>query len=181
MAEPITVAAAKAHCRVLHDDEDSAFTHLIAAARETVEKDTDIVIVERRITIPFDRFANPLVLRKAWPIAATANLAIDYTNLAGAAATVTGAQLFSMVWPAQVIPAIGTSFPQAILQPESVRVGVNCGYAEGTVPFDLVQAMLMLIGHWYDNRETVIVGTISGEIALAYNHLIAPHARHIVG
>lgn len=42
---------------------------------------------------------------------------------------------------------------------------------------DITTAMLLLIGHWYESREAVIVGTISSELPLAVDSLIMPY-RH---
>ena len=41
------------------------------------------------------------------------------------------------------------------------------------------QAIRMLVGHWYENRETVAVGTISSEIQMATNHLL--HQSRVLG
>ncbi|WP_110642462.1 head-tail connector protein [Salinicola sp. CPA57] len=40
---------------------------------------------------------------------------------------------------------------------------------------DLVTAMLLLIGHWYVNRESVVVGTITSEMPMAVQSLIEPY------
>jgi hypothetical protein len=42
---------------------------------------------------------------------------------------------------------------------------------------DITTAMLLLIGHWYANRESVVVGTITSELPMAVEALIAPY-RH---
>lgn len=42
---------------------------------------------------------------------------------------------------------------------------------------DMVTAMLLLIGHWYANRESVVVGSISTELPMAVAALIDPY-RH---
>ncbi|MBY5942774.1 head-tail connector protein [Halomonas sp. DP5N14-9] len=36
-------------------------------------------------------------------------------------------------------------------------------------------AMLLLIGHWYENREAVVVGTITSEVPMAVEALIQPY------
>ena len=181
MPEPVSLNQARAHLRVLHDDEDDLISSIIVTAREQVEADTELVIMPRRVTEAFYGFKSPLVLRKCWPIAATPNLAVAYTDLAGASQTVTGAQLFTSTWPAKVMPAINTNFPQAFRQPESVRVSIDCGYAEDAVPAALVQAMLLLIGHWFANREAYASGQVGEEIELGYHALIARPSRHIIG
>ena len=37
------------------------------------------------------------------------------------------------------------------------------------------QGALLLIGHWYSSRETVVVGTITAELPMATNALWNPH------
>ncbi len=37
------------------------------------------------------------------------------------------------------------------------------------------QGALLLIGHWYNSRETVVVGTITSELPMATNALWKPH------
>lgn len=37
---------------------------------------------------------------------------------------------------------------------------------------DVEQAILLLVGHWYANREAVVTGTISTEVPLAVDRLL---------
>jgi hypothetical protein len=37
------------------------------------------------------------------------------------------------------------------------------------------QAVLMLVAHWYENREAIVVGTISSEVSLGVNQLLSPY------
>ena len=42
---------------------------------------------------------------------------------------------------------------------------------------DITTAMLLIIGHWYENRESVVVGSTASELPMAVDALISPH-RH---
>ena len=42
---------------------------------------------------------------------------------------------------------------------------------------DIVTAMLLLIGNWYANRESVVLGTTTAELPMAVEALITPY-RH---
>ena len=42
---------------------------------------------------------------------------------------------------------------------------------------DLTTAMLLLIGHWFENREAVVIGSITAELPMAVEALIGPY-RH---
>ncbi|WP_322990890.1 head-tail connector protein, partial [Hoeflea sp.] len=49
--------------------------------------------------------------------------------------------------------------------------------AQSTVPAAIKTAILLLIGNWYENRESVVTGTIASELPLAVDALIAPYRR----
>lgn len=42
---------------------------------------------------------------------------------------------------------------------------------------DLTTAMLLLIGHWFENREAVVIGSSAAELPMAVEALISPY-RH---
>jgi uncharacterized phiE125 gp8 family phage protein len=56
-----------------------------------------------------------------------------------------------------------------------VRISGTAGYADGEAP-DLDQAALMLVAHWYQNREAVSVGnTLAVELPLGVEMLVRPY------
>lgn len=70
--------------------------------------------------------------------------------------TVTGAASFTFaVTGAPVTPATG------------VLTAIDLG-----IPETYLLAMMLLIGHWYENREAVVTGTIATIIPLAYEQLL---------
>jgi hypothetical protein len=54
----------------------------------------------------------------------------------------------------------------------TVTVTYTAGFA--TTPPEIDQTMLLLIGHWYRNREAVVVGSITKEIEYAIEALAGP-------
>lgn len=42
---------------------------------------------------------------------------------------------------------------------------------------DVEQAVLLLVGHWYANREAVVIGTISSAVPMAVDTLLWPRKR----
>ena len=74
--------------------------------------------------------------------------------------------------PARIAPAYGTTWPRTRPQLNAVTIDMTAG--EGGTPA-LVhpaarQAILLLVGHWYSNREAV--GQVGTEIALAFSSLV---------
>jgi hypothetical protein len=58
----------------------------------------------------------------------------------------------------------------------SVRVKFTAGYgAAASVPSDLVSALMLLIAHWDQNREPVVIGTITSALPMSVDTLLAPY------
>jgi hypothetical protein len=53
-------------------------------------------------------------------------------------------------------------------------VRYRAGYA-GDIPSGIRVAILLMIGHWYANREAVVVGTITSELPMAVDRLLWGH------
>ncbi len=74
----------------------------------------------------------------------------------------------------------------AATNPVRYRVTYQAGYAQlddpnaWSAPEDIQQAVLLLVGHWYENRETVNVGNITSELPLTTHALLSNHARMFV-
>lgn len=48
-----------------------------------------------------------------------------------------------------------------------------------TAPADLQLAILQLAGHWFENREAVIIGASGADVPLSYWDLLLPHRRWV--
>ncbi len=80
-------------------------------------------------------------------------------------------------WLTEISPACGQSWPSVRWQTEAIWVTFTAGYGTGAedVPAPLLQAIRLLVGHWYQNREAVNVGNITGEIPLGVRTLLSPY------
>jgi uncharacterized phiE125 gp8 family phage protein len=66
--------------------------------------------------------------------------------------------------------------------PTRYRATYDAGYAEvdgdsTEAPEDVKQAVLLLVGHWFENREAVVVGQTGSAIDMAVDALLAPHTQ----
>lgn len=158
--EPITLAEAKAHLRVVVADDDAYITSLVAAAREMVEQRTGRALMPQRVRIGLDAFGAITKLPRA-PLAATPALVVKYYDEDGAQQTV-GDQVYIVneyVEPVQVTLAYGQQWPTAQARAASVTMEYDVGYAdEAAVPVPLKQWMLLAIGTMYENREQNAAG-----------------------
>lgn len=53
-----------------------------------------------------------------------------------------------------------------------VVVEFTAGYSEETLPRKIHQAVLLLVGHWYESRQEVVIGTITAEVPMAAKALL---------
>lgn len=62
---------------------------------------------------------------------------------------------------------------------DAVRIEFEAGYTAGTAPPDLVQAIRLLVAHWYRHREAAAPLSVR-EMPLSVLALIGPHRRSVV-
>jgi len=176
MPEPIDRDEAKRHCRVLHDDENDLIDGLIVAAREWVENFTGHTLVQREVTQRLSCFRHPRLF--AWPIADDATVTATYVDSDGATQPLTGARLiFGNGW-AELATAFGSAWPTSY---GPATVSVEAGYATADdVPQSMKQAILLLVGHWYANREAVSDKAMT-EVPFAVEALCQPYRMVLIG
>lgn len=174
--EPVSLPVAKAHLRVTDTSEDALIGNYIVAARQWVENHTGHILMRRPMTQTFSEFYSYLELHYR-PVASVTSIA--YTDSAAAAQTLLPAVLLTTAdgYPYRIRPV--SSWP-SILTYSPVTVTFVAGYAEGTQPYALIQAMLLLIGHYYDVRAGVNVGNIVSEVPLAVTSLCDQYRIRVV-
>ena len=70
-------------------------------------------------------------------------------------------------------PLPDAAWPSVASDGEAVRVQYRAGYE--AVPAPIKQALLLLVGHWYANRETVVTGTIVAQMPMAAEALLSTY------
>lgn len=158
-AEPITLAEAKAHCRVDTSDDDTLFAIYIAAARSKAEHITG----RRFITQTWKQTLD------AWPVGNDVQLlvppvasisSVTYVDTAGTTQTLasTAYTLDAATGPAGwLLPADGTEWPDTDDVVNAIAITMVSGYgaAGSAVPSDLRAWMLLTIGYLYAQREAI--------------------------
>ena len=187
-SEPISIYEVKEHLRIdplgSYDYEESKLSLLITAARQYMEETLgrafitqvwDLVLdtwPENYITIPLP----PLVVTVA---PATVTPVITYYDTDDVMHTLASTTYYVDTYsePGRIHLNYGESWPSETLRPaNAIFVRYTCGSTAGLVPEPLQNAMLMLIGHLYENREMVaMTGAVPKNIPLAYHALTAPY------
>jgi uncharacterized phiE125 gp8 family phage protein len=172
-AEPVSLEKAKAHLRVDHEDEDSLIEDLIRTAREQVEAYTGLALTDATYEVRYGSFTDPMMLPAA-PI--TQVVGVTYMDPEGVNQILSPLVYWLDDHPIhpRLFLAPSQSWPSTISRPNAVRVQFKGGYAEGMMPAGLKQAMLLLIGHWYENREQTI-SVQNYEIPMGAFALMDPH------
>lgn len=182
----VTWAEVKAQGRIDDEAERSLVEGYIAAATAWLDGPAGWLarcLGEQVLEVTDVAFGNDaLPLQPAVEI-----ISIKYTDIAGVEQTMpedhyrllANGSIYAATWP-----SLGAD-------PDAVRVQYRAGYPDivtpgegeepevrtSTVPAPIRQAILMLVGHWFKNRETVVTGTIATSLPFAVEALLSPYRR----
>jgi uncharacterized phiE125 gp8 family phage protein len=175
--EPVTVAEAKAHLRIEHDDDDDTIAALVAGARVHVETQTRRALITQSWRFVRDRWPADGRI-ELLPVPLRALSAARFYKSDGSTQSIdTAAFAVDKV----SAPAVLSFAPGAMPQPGRVVAGieldVSVGYgdAASAVPEPLRQAIRVLVAHWYENRGLIAVGATGALLPDSAAKLIAPY------
>ena len=169
--EPVTLAEAKAHLRVDGTDEDTVISGLIVAAREVCEPKARRAFVTQTLKMSFDEWPEDDYFRLLRPPLASVTH-VKYYDSAGVLQTMSASDYVVdvAVQPGRVYLEYGKSWPTATLRPGlPIEITYVAGYgAAAAVPQRYKQAICLLVGHWYENREQVVVAPGSSAVQVPF-------------
>lgn len=177
--EPITRAEAKAHSRVTVSDDDEYIDALIEATRDRIENHTKRALLTQTWRLTLDSF--PLGRRDIilpWsPLQSVTS--ITYVDTDGNTQTWASSNysVDTGATPGRVRLAYDVLYPSIRHQPNAVTIIFVAGYgsAASALPAGIVHACKILCGHYYDNREPVVTGTIASPIPETWKALLGPY------
>jgi hypothetical protein len=112
---------------------------------------------------------------------------VKYTDSSGTVQTIPSNQYIydaiqpgsTIVGPSRIQPAYGFTWPIPRPTIDSVNIRGTFGYGTDytAIPENIKNAIKMLVSYWYENREHVVVGTISTKLADTIDALISPSAH----
>jgi uncharacterized phiE125 gp8 family phage protein len=173
--EPLSLADAKAFLRVEHDDDDSVITALIAAARNHIEALTRLGMMTQTWRIVLDRWPEQGRIKpRLGPLQSLA--AAHVYNEANDASAI-DADRFVVDAAAGVIAAPGWSLPQPGRSVAGIELDIVVGFGAeaSSVPQVLLQAIRMLVSHWYENRSLVAIGQTVAMLPPSVNAMISSY------
>lgn len=173
--EPVTTAEAKTHLRVTDSNSDTYIDTLIATARLACERETNRAFITQTWVLRLDSFPDVIRLRKC-PVISVSSIA--YVDSNGDSQTLSSSlyQVDTSTEPARIIPAYGQTWPTTRSQINAVTVTFTCGYGgASSVPVAIKHAIKLLISHWFEVREPVVMGTIVASLPMSVQYLLDPY------
>lgn len=169
--DPVTLAQARLHLRVTDTSEDALITSLITAARQYCEHYTRRAIGAQTLEIALEEFPDDDEIELPMsPV--TAITYVKYIATDGTLTTLSSGSysLDDYSHVSRVLLAYNTCWPLT----QDVDNAVFIRYVAGatTTPATVIAAMKLMIGHLYENRESVVVGPTVAELPMAVKSLL---------
>jgi len=173
---PVTRTEAKTHLRVDIADEDDLIDRLIAASSRYCEQVSGRAFITQTLTGGLSGWPIDGVIRLPYPPLQSVT-SIAYVDTAGDSANVSSAVYGVDTKLGLIYVNYGQSWPSTALRPyDPITVTWVSGYgaAAAAVPEGYKQALLLMVGHLYENRESVVIGQgyTPIEVPLAVNSLL---------
>jgi uncharacterized phiE125 gp8 family phage protein len=186
VVEPVSLAEAKLHMRVEIDDDDTLIAGLITAAREHLESTSrpQLAMVTQTWRYVADAWpASDTLELRPYPLQSVTS--IKHTSDAGVEATLASSNYVVDTFgnPGRVRLKASASWPSttlAALNGLVVEFVAGYGNTPADLPRRLRQSVLLLVAHWYENREPVVVsGAMPKELPLSVQALMQHWRREV--
>jgi len=163
----LTLADAKEHLRIFHDEQDTLIQHYINAAKREIERRTNVAMLPGVVEFRMSNFA----ARAVFPLKPVNSITkVEYYDTDDNLTTVsTDNYTFSKSWPRQRDQIKFLDFPGVNNDREhAVIITAAVGYTEP--PADIYAAMLLVVGKLFNNPSDPVAEkmTIVDKLCRAY-------------
>jgi uncharacterized phiE125 gp8 family phage protein len=151
---PVTLEEVKAHLKVTGTDEDSLLTIYVEAATNAAQAYTNIRFINTDIEEVFEDFHEMTYLR--FPTQAIESIEYDASDDTVKTVDTDIYVLNTYTEPQVLLRQSGKMWPTDLAEKRMrIRVRYTAGFGEQTthVPSDIRSAILLIVGHLYENRE----------------------------
>jgi uncharacterized phiE125 gp8 family phage protein len=168
VVEPVSLSEAKTHCRVDSTTDDAYIAALITAAREWVEVYMDESLIHQQLTMRLDFFPveidlpRPPMATEGTATAVTVTYTID-ESMQTATLSQSQYRVDRDARPGVIRNVYGGSWPSHLSDQNSVSVTwwAGRGPSGASTPQGVRNAILMLVGHWYERRLAADAGSLN--------------------
>ena len=176
----------KDHLRIVGEDDLAYVDMMISAVMARVDGKEGILnraILTQTWDLTLDDF--PAADHISIPLPPLQSVtSITYTDTAGDSQT-WAASNYTVITdrlPGRVALGYQKTYPATQNIPNAVTVRFVAGYGDSwnDVPATLRLALMQLAAHWYENRDPVLIGTISAELPMHVESLLLQHRHSVV-
>ena len=153
-----TVSEVKDYLKVDTSADDTLISTLIQSARQAAESYLNQALITQTITEKLDRLSNPLLYLSVSPVISVSSFQYADSNNSTQTFDATNYVVDTFNKPARLSLAYGKSWPTLYGNINDVTITYTAGYSTqpSGVPYQIRQAILMMVADSYDNREDYI-------------------------
>ncbi len=177
----LSTSEVKEHLKVDTAADDTLIDNLIIAATNSCQEYTNRFFITTEIIQYGDNWSDVSELFKS-PLE-TSLFTVKYYDEAGVFQTLHGDKYYvdKASMPTRLSIATNESWPSILDRLNAIEVNYKVGVdSAADVDKAIKQALLLTIGHWYQNREAVIVGRQVNEIPMSAKYLLDQYKIQVV-
>jgi uncharacterized phiE125 gp8 family phage protein len=180
-SEPVTTAEAKTHLRVDHSDDDTYIASLISAARTIAENYTNRSFFTQTWVKTMSYFPYPEVLELQRGYVQSVS-SLKYYDESNSQQTWNSANYTVNTSGDIAYLEADTDFPSDLYdRTDAVEVTYLTGWDDvADIPAAIKHAVLMIVGHLYENRQDVVVGSQVNQMPKSSEYLLDPYKIHFI-
>ena len=151
---------------------------MLAAARQWVENRLQRQLITATWKMHLESFTPEILIPAKLPV--TSIDSIEYYDVDNEQQTV-DAELYEADFSSdsrqpRIRPAYGETWPTSYARYDAVTVTFKAGYGDARedVPLGIRHAILILAADWWNNREDVVIGTITSRIETGVEMCLQP-------
>lgn len=157
---PVTLSDAKAHLRVDGTDEDALITSLIETATTHIERGYGLALITQGVTVVRDGWPDAwLVELPLSPVQSVSSITIFEAD--GGGIEFDNGHYFAdtISHPPRIVLHGTAPWPKPGRRANGIEIAVTAGFgdAPSDVPEPIRQALLLLVAHWFERREPVVL------------------------
>lgn len=175
--EPVTLAEAKAHCRLDGSAEDAYLTSLIITSRLQIEAALGLALITQSWRWSIDDWpADGVIELPMRPVQSVDE--IELAHASGGTTTMAPSlyQLDGQSSPARLaLTTLTPPHPDVPVNGIAIEFTAGYGNVAASVPQPIRHALLLLVAHWYECREPHAKNEAAVGIPDAVSTLLAPY------
>lgn len=176
--QPVSLEEAKDHLRVTDTNSDADIARKLRASTDFCQRSIGghKQFMEATYDLVMEDFP-PRDGKLELPLPPLRSItSVTYITSTGGTTTMPSTDFITVTptdEPGFIEPAFSATWPSPREQANAVTVRFVAGYdTEQGVPDTIKQAIMLMLGHFYVNREAVVTGTIATEVDLAVKQLL---------